>query len=73
VERKIRQGISEMPSTIHHLEMKDYSEFLPKVAPEGFSVSRMMPPEPLWNARLYREVGSGWQWTDRFSRPFPRA
>ena len=47
--------------------MLDRSEFLPKVVPEGFSVLRVMPPEPLFNARLYREVGCGWQWTDRLS------
>ncbi|MEJ6581508.1 MAG: GNAT family N-acetyltransferase [Akkermansiaceae bacterium] len=60
-------GASEMVSTIYYLEMKDRRKFLPKVVPEGFSVARVMPPEPLWNARLYREVGGGWQWTDRLS------
>jgi GNAT superfamily N-acetyltransferase len=56
-----------MASTIYHLEMKDRRKFLPKVVPEGFSVSQVLAPEPLWNARLYREVGGGWQWTDRLS------
>jgi GNAT superfamily N-acetyltransferase len=60
-------GASEIVSTIYHLEMKDRRKFLPKVVPEGFSVSRVIPPEPLFNARLYREVGGGWQWTDRLS------
>jgi len=54
-----------MTSTIYHLEMRDRSEFRAKVVPEGFSVSRVMPPEPLFNARLYREVGGAWQWRDR--------
>jgi len=56
-----------MASTIYHLEMRDRSMFRHQVAPEGFSVSPVMPTEPSLNARFYRDVGGGWQWTERLS------
>ncbi|YCM46000.1 GNAT family N-acetyltransferase [Verrucomicrobiaceae bacterium 227] len=56
-----------MASTIYHLEMRDRSEFCPKGTPGGFVVACVSPLEPAFNARLYREVGGAWEWTDRLS------
>lgn len=53
------------PATIFHLEMCDRGDFLPSKKPYGFGVEKIDPPDPARNRELYRNVGSGWEWTDK--------
>jgi GNAT superfamily N-acetyltransferase len=53
--------------TVYHLEMCDPEAFLPKVAPAGFEVAIVAPPEPGLNRQFYCDVGAPWKWTDRLA------
>ena len=52
-----------MSSTIYHFEMTSREDLQPSVIPDGLQLRRLN--DPSINARLYREVGAQWQWTDR--------
>ncbi|MFT6864669.1 MAG: GNAT superfamily N-acetyltransferase [Akkermansiaceae bacterium] len=52
-----------MSSTIYYFEMTSRQEFQAGAIPEGFELRRVN--DPAINARLYREVGAEWRWTDR--------
>lgn len=52
-----------MTSTVHYLEMTSRDQFRPAEECSGLELKQVR--DPLVNARLYREVGSPWQWTDR--------
>ena len=51
--------------TITHLELTDPSRLRPAADPGDTRVERVRDPD--LSARLYREVGGPWSWTDRLS------
>ena len=54
-----------MSSLIFHLEMRSRADFCPTELPRGLEVRKLKDPK--LNARFYREVGKGWEWTDRLA------
>lgn len=54
-----------MTSTVTYLEMTSRAQFRP--ATGGSELELRVVEEPETSARLYREVGGPWQWTDRLS------
>jgi RimJ/RimL family protein N-acetyltransferase len=54
-----------MSSTIFYLEMRSPSELQPSGVRAGFEFVEICRASE--NSRLYREVGSSWQWEDRLS------
>ena len=52
-----------MSSVISYFEMKSWGELRPAVVPAGMELRR--ENDPGVGARMYREVGGKWQWTDR--------
>ena len=52
-----------MSSTIYHLEMLSSSKLNPSVIKPGFEFEEIR--DPAESSRLYRDVGSAWEWVDR--------
>ncbi len=52
------------PVVVTYLEMCSRDELRPRSA-EGLALERVDPPDPAFNARMYREVGAAYRWIDR--------
>jgi GNAT superfamily N-acetyltransferase len=52
-------------TTVYYLEMHEPPSEEPLPLPEGFHVSKVLPPDPQLNARCYREIGAPWKWFDQ--------
>lgn len=55
----------QSPVTITYLEMLRPSDLNVRPLPEGARIVRVLPPDPQFNRRMYRDVGRGWDWTEK--------
>jgi GNAT superfamily N-acetyltransferase len=53
------------PITIYYLEMLSPAALSGKPVPDGFTLSRVAPPDPAFNKDFYARVGEPWGWGDR--------
>ena len=53
-----------MSSIVSYLEMTKREDFSPVEIPVGLEARKVDPPDGEVNARMYREVGGPWDWTD---------
>lgn len=51
-------------TTVYYLQMAQAPRDNSHPLPEGFRISKVSPPDPRLNARLYRQVGGPWAWRD---------